>query len=316
MKPSFRTLIFPVFTFAACFLVSCGSNHLLKEMKVLDHYPSASAVEYQDGKIYVMGDDAGQLLILDSSFAIIDSVPFFTGTEKRIPKNIKPDLESATLLRDKSKTSLLLTGSGSFAPYRHSAYLVDLQTRKIDSVRLDSFYSTLSELGLKEINIEGACTLPFSLVLANRGNLGNPSNYLVFTQASAITRQRASGINLVRVGGNSDSTEFRGISGLCYAKRSDRLIMTVSTEATANAFDDGAIGKSYLWIIRNISSKRNWKAVNPDKVIDLEDVDPRFKGQKIESVCISSETRDFLHLILAADNDDGSSTLFKMVIEK
>ncbi|MND05646.1 hypothetical protein D3C83_265740 [compost metagenome] len=51
-------------------------------------------------------------------------------------------------------------------------------------------------------------------------------------------------------------------------------------------------------------------------IIDLEEVDARFKGQKIESVCILKETKDFLHLALAADNDDGSSTLFRLVVEK
>ena len=51
-----------------------------------------------------------------------------------------------------------------------------------------------------------------------------------------------------------DTASFKGISGLCYAKESDQLIMTVSTEDTRNSYDDGAIGKSYLWIINNISN--------------------------------------------------------------
>jgi hypothetical protein len=80
--------------------------------------------------------------------------------------------------------------------------------------------------------------------------------------------------------------------------------------------DDGAIGKSYLWIIKNISAKRKWKAINPDQVIDLGSIDPRFNGQKIESVCVMKETKDLFHLVLAADNDDGSSSLFKLIIKK
>ena len=103
---------------------------------------------------------------------------------------------------------------------------------------------------------------------------------------------------------------------MSYSYKSDRLIMTISTEDTHNALEDGAIGKSYLWIFKNISSKRRWKAANPSQVIELDAMDARFKGQKIESVCITSETRDFLHLVMAADNDDGSSTLFRVVVEK
>jgi hypothetical protein len=56
--------------------------------------------------------------------------------------------------------------------------------------------------------------------------------------------------------------------------------------------------------------------VNPDQVIELDALDDKFKGQKIESICITSETNGFLHLALAADNDDGSSTLFRLVVEK
>ena len=99
-----------------------------------------------------------------------------------------------------------------------------------------------------------------------------------------------------------------------YAPKNDKLILTVSTENTYSNISDGSIGKSYLWIVKNISAKKNWKAINPDKIIDLEKTDSRFKEQKIESVCVLKETRKFTWLILAADNDDGSSTLFKLVI--
>ena len=50
--------------------------------------------------------------------------------------------------------------------------------------------------------------------------------------------------------------------------------------------------------------------------IDLDDLDSRFRGQKIESICVTMETRGYIHLVLAADNDDGSSTLFKLIVEK
>ena len=121
---------------------------------------------------------------------------------------------------------------------------------------------------------------------------------------------------MIKVGITADTNVFNGVSGIAYAHNSDGLVLSISTEDTRNALDDGAIGKSYLWIIKNFSSKRNWKAINPDQVIDLDSLDPKFKGQKIESVCITKETRNFLHLVLAADNDNGSSTLFKLIAEK
>lgn len=311
-----RIIFNPAIFFISILSISCESNHLLKEIKKLDHYPSASAIEYFDGKLYVMGDDANHLLILDSNLNIIDSLSLFKYDSKRIPKNVKPDLESMTIIYAGKESQLLMVGSGSLAPWRNNSYMVHQRSLQFDSIRIDSFMATLSGLGVKETNIEGMCSIPQGIVLANRGNLGYPTNYLILTSWSAISGRQLSRISLIRMGGNTDTSEFKGVSGLCYARRSDRLIMTVSTENTRNALDDGTIGKSYLWIVRNITSKRNWKAINPDDVIDLEEVDARFRGQKIESVCILKETRDFLHLVLAADNDDGSSTLFKLVVEK
>jgi hypothetical protein len=294
---------------------SCESNHLLKEVKLLE-YPSASAIEYFDNKLYVMGDDANYMLVLDSSFNIIDSLTFFDHPEKRIPKNVKPDLEAMTTIYAANESMLLSIGSGSLSPNRNAGYMLHYRTSEKSEMRLDSFYSAVSSMGIKEMNIEGLCALTPNLVLANRGNLSYRSNHLIITSLAVMSGRLQGPITLMRVGGNEDSTEFKGISGLAYSRKSDRLIMTVSTEATTNAMDDGEIGKSYLWIIRNFNSKRNWKAVNPDVVIDLEEVDARFKKQKIESVCIVKETRDFMHLVLAADNDNGSSTLFRVVIEK
>jgi hypothetical protein len=106
------------------------------------------------------------------------------------------------------------------------------------------------------------------------------------------------------------------VSGLEYSVASDRLLLTVSTENTFNTMDDGAIGKSYLWIINNISTKKNMVAVNPDKVIDLEEMDLRFKGHKIESVCIIWENKKEMQLALVADDDKGSSILFKVDLKK
>ncbi len=306
------------FIFLCCIFIatSCGNNNILKEVKKLDYYPSASAIEFFNKQFFVMGDDASNLLLLDSNLLVTDSIQLFSFTEKRIPKAIKPDLEAMTIVRDSNQLRLLILGSGSLAPYRNIALLIDPLTRQVDSIRLDLFYQRLLANGFNEINIEGACTIQNSIILSNRGNKTLPKNYLVFTSGSFWKDQAISPITVVPVGFSTDSMVFNGVSGMSYAPKGDRLIMTVSTEDTRNALEDGAIGKSYLWIVKNISSKRNLKAINPDQVIDLDELDSRFKGQKIESVCVTKETKKSIHLVLAADNDDGSSTLFKMIVEK
>ena len=295
------------------FFMSCGSNHMLKEVKKLDSYPSASGIEYFNHQLYVIGDDANRLLILDSNFNPVDSVSLYSFIEKRIPKNVKADLEAIAITKDKQ---LLVVGSGSLSPYRNVAWLIDPATKEKKIALLDSFYQRLQPYGVNEINIEGICSIPGSIRLTNRGNKAYPKNHLILTSDDFWKNQATASISFILTGSGNDTTVFNGISGLAYARRSDRLILTVSTEDTRNSMDDGAIGKSYLWIIKNISSKKRWKAFNPDQVIDLEEMDQRFKGQKIESVCVLKETNNFLHLALAADNDDGSSTIFRLIAEK
>lgn len=304
--------ILKIFTLSILF-AACGNNDMLKEVKKLDHYPSASGIEYFNNQFYIIGDDANNLLILDSSLNPTDSINLYSFAEKRIPKKLKADLEAITITKN---NKLLIVGSGSSSPTRNNGWLIDPVTKQKDSLRLDTFYQRLKINGLDEINIEGVCAIPGSIILTNRGSKGYPKNYLVITADNFWTDQANAPISLILTGFNADSSLFNGVSGITYSKQSDRLILTVSTEDTRNSMDDGTIGKSYLWIIENISAKKKWKAINPDQVIDLEAIDLRFKGQKIESVCITKETKNFLHLVLPADNDDGSSSLFKLVAKK
>lgn len=296
---------------------ACGNkNVVLTTSRHLPDYPSASGVAFLNHKIYVIGDDAQYVLILDSNLNSLDSITLTHYSGKKIPKNIKPDIESIAIVRDSGTQKLLMLGSGSLEPYRSIAWLIDPVTKKTDSIRLDMFYGRLKGEGLMELNIEGACSIPGAVVLSNRGHKGYPSNHLILTSHKWWQNQMQAPIRLIRMGTNTDSSTFSGISGLAYAPKSDRLILTVSTEDTKSVYEDGAIGKSYLWIITNISSKRNWQAINPERIIDLDAVDPAFKGQKIESVTVVRETKKFLHLVLAADNDNGSSTLFTLLVEK
>lgn len=301
--------------FIITLLLGCkNDNTVLTEVKKLPAYPSASGIEWLRGKIYIIGDDANNILVLDSNLNTIDSIPLYSFAKERIPKDIKPDLEGIAVVNGK----LFLAGSGSLAPQRNVGWMVAIRgmRRDMDSIRLDTFYQRIALSGIQEINIEGVCSIPGSMIFSNRGNKSYRKNHLIFTGAKFWKQQISADINTVLIGTNTDSSSFSGVSGIGYARKSDCLILTVSTEDTHNTIDDGAIGKSYLWFINNISSKKNWKAINPDMIIDLESTDPRFKGQKIESVCVMKEEGKMLYLLLAADNDDGSSTLFKLAVKK
>jgi len=275
------------------------------------NYPSASAVEYYNGKIYVMGDDATNLLILDTTLNIVDSISLIDYSGKRIPKDIKPDLEASALNGD----DLFLFGSGSLSPYRNSGWKYNLKERDSFSIDLTPLYLKIKESGIEQINIEGACFINGKLILVNRGNKSYPENHLIVTDEN-FWKHSSFQLSISSFEPQKDTASFKGISGLCYSKENDQLIMTVSTEDTRSAYKDGTIGKSYLWIIPFISGRLGLKTIGPDNIIDLEEIDPRFKGQKIESATVIEDTKNLMRLVLVADNDDGSSTIFKMTIKK
>ena len=296
------------------FCLACNSKNDVPGLRIkkLDNYPSASSIEFYDGKLYLMGDDATNLLVLDTSLNMVDSILLLSYAEKRIPKNIKPDLEASALNGD----NLFLFGSGSLSPYRNFGWKHNLKTKDNDSINLEPLFLKAKNLGIEQINIEGACFVSGKLILVNRGNKGYPHNHLIITDEKFLNNDSSFQISIIRFAAQKDINSFKGISGLCYAKESDKLIMTVSTEDTKSSFEDGAIGKSYLWIINDISTKINSRALGTKRVIDLEYIDSRFKGQKIESAVVINETDDLIYLALVADNDDGSSTVFKMSISK
>ena len=279
-------------------------------------YPSASAVEYYDGKLYIMGDDAPNMIVLDSNLNIIDSANIVLHSGTRIPKDTKPDLEASAFYSINNDPVIFLFGSGSLDPYRNSGWKYNLKAKTKDNVYLQPSYSKIKQAGIEQINIEGAAFVAGKLILVNRGNKGYPYNQLICIDESFLRNDSMYKVSIIPFEIQNDTALFKGISGLTYAKQTDQLILTISTEDTRNAYDDGAIGKSYLWIIDNISGKLNSTTIKADKVIDLEEIDSRFKGQKIESATVIEETKDFIRLVLVADNDDGSSTIFKMAVKK
>ena len=310
MKPFFY-FVTSIFLFT-----SCSSDFTFDSNKTLNNYPSGSGLAYLNDRIYLIGDDATGLLITDTAFNIVDSIKLFESQQNRIPKELKQDLEAATIVSINRLPEILLVGSGSLSPNRNNGWLIDPATKQKTQIDLKPFYSRLKGEGIDALNIEGITTMPGVIVLASRGNKSFAANYLIFTSNGFWEKQDSAAIKIIKVGTNTDTSFFNGVSGLEYSKVSDQLLLTVSTENTNSSLQDGAIGKSYLWIINNISSKKNMIAINPNKVIDLETMDEKFKGHKIESVCIIFENKKQMELALVADDDKGASILFKVTLKK
>lgn len=288
----------------------------LLKFLLLSDYPSGSSINYYDGHLYVIGDDANKLLVLDSNYNEVNTVSFFDYEEKRIPKAKKTDLETAVILDVDGQKSLLALGSAATRE-RERAVLLPLPVsgNKPLHIGYTSFIKRLHQI--PEVNIEGAAVAGSQFIMSNRGNESNPVNHLIITTPDFWKRQEDAPITVSKLVIPFSLPGFAGVSELCYVEQEDVLLIVLSSEATGNAYDDGAIGDSYIGWVKNISRKLSGGDVSLDGILNLSDADPAFKGEKMEGVCLSAVTDDGWYLHLVADNDKGESGLYhiKLVIE-
>ncbi|MEJ7912080.1 MAG: hypothetical protein WKF70_02910 [Chitinophagaceae bacterium] len=275
----------------------------------LTTFSSASAIEFTNNTLFVVGDDAPTLLLLDSAYREIKRIPFFSTPGNRIPKELKPDLEASALIHYSDRTYLYVFGSLS-APNRRAVYSFPLDSPQNFT---KSNYNNKFSSEIKAWNIEGATLVNDVLLLANRANNSYPYNHLVvetYVPGGKVANSTAKTLKLSLPGGG----KIKGVSGLHYVAEKDLLFFTASEEDTPDALQDGAIGNSYLGWIDHFSNKVYRKETGADGFINLSAVHEAFRTQKIESVCLEKMDSGTMILHLAADNDNGESTLFKVAL--
>lgn len=280
---------------------------------LLADYPSGSAISYYEGKFYLVGDDARNIALLDRDYRSAGAIPLFDHPEKRIPKTQKTDFETAVVVIVQHQPHLLAIGSAS-RKEREQVMLVPLQQPDTHLSKFDTavFTARLARSGIKEVNIEGATLAGEHLVLANRGNNTYRENHLIITGKDYWLHQDSVPLSVLPLTLPADINNFLGVSELCYDPLSDTLLFTLSSEATANAYDDGAIGDSYIAWVNNISQKLGQSVLTLDALINLPEADAAFKGEKIEGICIEEARQNEMLLHLVADNDKGQSRLFRI----
>lgn len=284
----------------------------LFDYKEIASFPSGSGIEFYDDKLYLVGDDAKEILVLDKRWKELERLPLFESADARIAKKIKADLEATTIVTVNRIPRLLVLGSGSKEQYRNKAILLDLDSYLRDEFDLTVFYNRIVEEGVQKLNIESAAVVEDHILLGNRGNKQFPGNQLIITKNSFWKKQEQAELVIVPLELPLKDSKPVGISGLAYSLLNDCLIFTASTELTDNPVDDGPIGDSYLGVIENASRKIGRKSLKVNVLVNLSDTHELFKGFKIESVCIQSEKPGRLKLHLVADNDTGKSYIFKV----
>lgn len=281
---------------------------LLKRTHLTD-FPSASSLEFYKEKLYVIGDDAASIWILDKEHQFLDSIVLFPSKNKRLDKMIKADLEASAIITKNNKNYLAIFSSFSTSN-RNQIFLIDLEN---PGNKLSQLVSTIDAAAVDEVNIEGAATINDNLVLSNRANKTHRNNSFI------ITMMDSSGIKTpykTRTVLLPKRKNILGISGLTYVKEKDLMLFTASTENTPDAYTDGEIGSSYIGYIKNISKKLNERSVKATKLICISKHLGEKSAQKIESIAVEETKRKKIIIHLAADNDNGESTLFKLTLNR
>ena len=286
-------------------ITSTAQQVKLLRKTFLPHYPSASTLEYHKDLLYVIGDDAPQMLVLDGNHQPMDSLLLFASDTKRLSKKDKADLESTILVNRNGRDYLVAFPSFS-TPRRDRIMVIDMASRELRTIDMPKIRIP----GIRDLNIEGTTMVGDRLLLSSRANFAQTDNYLLVSRFDLQTGFDKKNIRSL-VLQLPKQQHIIGISSLSYLESEDLLLFTGSTENTANSYTDGTIGDSYIGYIRNISGKLNGESLTPDALINISSV---LSGatHKIESIAVASQKGKDLVIHLASDNDDGASTLFKL----
>jgi hypothetical protein len=278
----------------------------------IKHFPSSSAIVYHQKKLFVIGDDSRDVMVLDRGYRKIDSMRIFDVGTWRVGRMVKTDIESAVILGGRKK-KIFLIGSGS-SSVRKKILVVPLRKKKrkeITVIDMKRFYDSLPDsIGL--INIEGAFLRKNEFVLGNRRGLNQNNNFLITVAEESFLSGNADGIRLKKILTPDSVKPAPGISDLHMVRGGKTLLITFSSEQSESPLEDGAIGDSYLGWIKDIDSAMSGGDLRLDGMINLTKIDPAFGVQKIEGVCSEKGSGGKLIVHLVSDNDDGKSRIFKV----
>jgi hypothetical protein len=280
----------------------------------LTEFPSCSAVNYRDGRLYLIGDDAPNIYVLDHNYAIVDSLRISDHTGKRIPKKIKPDLEGSAIFTSGNRNYLVALGSASTRQrelVRTIPFAQGLDVKRDSTINTGIFINKLASK-IDEVNLEGITTVGSYFILSNRANANHRINYLIVTSGPFWIGQNTISFHVLEVDLPIKPENAIGISDLCYDATYDRLFISFSTEVTASAYEDGRIGDSYLGFIQDFSKQMQASRIKVNYMINLSQVDTRFEKEKIEGLCVERVSKRKYLMHLTSDDDKGSSVIFKV----
>lgn len=292
-----------------------------------DSLPSASAIAVFQDSVYIIGDDAPWVYKMnkmqnDEREIEWIKIPGADSSKFRIPKDVKNDFEASAIGTVNDDVYHLAFGSGSLSPYRDSLLFFNVKDEwGMKKVSLAVFYDSLltrNKMEKKDFNIEGATIAGNFLYLFNRAdglifqiNWQEFYNYINNTTA-AVPSSTTHRIELPR-----DGEVQAGFSGACTLDK-NTIIFTASLEDTKDWVQDGEIKGSYIGVLDIVNPKvinlyAGMRVQNDSSIYrEARDV----STIKLESVDVLSNSRENIELIAVADNDNGTSTIFHIRLDK
>src|SRR5262245_49876210 len=138
----------------------------LLDYKALPDLPVGSNLEYFNDSIYLVDDDASDLVVLNKKWQNVATHQLLVnGDPKILPAN-KSDFEATTIVEVNKIPRLLVLGFDA-KDNHHKAILVNLDDLTKEEFDISDFYTRLkATVGI--INIESAAVVLGKLVLCNR----------------------------------------------------------------------------------------------------------------------------------------------------
>ena len=212
------TSLLILFIFIGCNM-SNQPRLILLTTKHLADFSSASAIEFYKDKFYIIGDDSRYLLITDKEYNVVDTIVIFPGDSHRIPKKEKADLEAAAIIQLGGVDYLIAIGSGS-TPERLRYVFFPLEHPRNFRIDTGDFYNEIRYGGIDITNIEGLAIVKKHWVFANRANLSQRDNYLIWQGTPEWCGFKEFG--KIKLELPDDDGFLKGISGLSYVEDIER----------------------------------------------------------------------------------------------
>ena len=288
---------------------------LLDDKQLKDFTPGPGIEAFED-QLYLIGEDARYILLMNRGWKVQETINLFASDTFRMTKELMSDFQATTVMQVNKLPFILMIGSGSMQPGNNKAVLMNLNTRGIEELDLTVFYNRLKLSGIEELDIKAVTVLNDKLIICTRANKTHSDNRLIITSLEFWKHQHVADILTVKLELEEKAGKLMTLSGFTYSYENDWLITTVLSENAVNTIDEGSFGESYLGIVENASRKIGRKRFKINHYFNLTEVDKKFKGQQVQSLCIQSDKEQKLKLHIVSRNNKGENSLFKIRLKE